>query len=283
MTKDITIVVIETSCHELAKEAIDKTIQNVDVKKIVTISDKEFYSGATNYLIPCGLSFEKICKIMLKDLTNYVDTEHVLTVQWDGMAYDKSMWDDAFLTYDYIGAPWPFVVTDNKVGNGGFSLRSKKLLDALNKDPRIKLGGTFGHSEDAIICQQERCYLEYKYDTKFADVPTASKFSLEIGDYRNSFGFHGPWNVIRCMDQKYTLWYLERIPLRVWADVYKCRELLHACIEIGNNDILSYCLSKIKLHSAEIFPKLLVAVDMYVGNKIKDKIPELKKRIEQCM
>jgi len=282
MTKDISIVVIETDSHELAKQAIDRTLQCVDAKEVITVSDKEFYSGARNVYIHCGTPFDKICQMMLKGMGNIVNTEHALFVQWDGMAYDKNMWDDDFLKFDYIGAPWPFIVTDNKVGNGGFSLRSKKLMDKLTSDPRIKIGGTFGHSEDAIICQQERKYLEYKYGIEFADIDTASRFSLEIGDFRNSFGFHGPWNVIRCMEEQFAIEYIDNMPLRVWADVYKCRELLHSCVEVDKPLMLELCLSKISLHSPEIFPKLEVAIDMYVGEKIKHLIPELKIRITKC-
>lgn len=38
---------------------------------------------------------------------------------------------DDYLKYDYIGAPWPH--RRNKVGNGGFSLRNKKLCMELCK------------------------------------------------------------------------------------------------------------------------------------------------------
>lgn len=282
MTKDVSVVVIETDCYELAKFAIDNTLKCIDVKEVITISDKEFYDGARNIQVASDISFGDICSIMLKGLSDKISTEHALFVQWDGMAHDHTMWQDEFLTFDYIGAPWPFVVTDNKVGNGGFSLRSKKLIDSLSMDPRIKLGGIFGNSEDAIICQQERQYLEYKYGVKFADIDSASKFSLEIGDHRNSFGFHGPWNVIRCLDEDTAIYYLNAMPNRIWGDVFKCRELLHACVEMDKQQLLEICLAKISENSPNTFPSLESAVDMYVGNKIKHLIPDLKKRIHQC-
>ena len=52
-----------------------------------------------------------------------------------------------FFDYDYIGAPWPnnFV---NRVGNGGFSLRSKKFLELTAKIPYNKIGHKEFDAED---------------------------------------------------------------------------------------------------------------------------------------
>jgi hypothetical protein len=62
-------------------------------------------------------------------------------VQYDGMAANKMHWSDDYYNYDYIGAPWPdrftWIRPEEKVGNGGFSLRSMKLIEAL-RDPFIK-------------------------------------------------------------------------------------------------------------------------------------------------
>jgi len=60
-----------------------------------------------------------------------------LLVQPDGFVINPDKWDNQFFEYDYIGAPWeqvPHSYLDpwgkpHRVGNGGFSFRSKKLLD----------------------------------------------------------------------------------------------------------------------------------------------------------
>jgi hypothetical protein len=69
-------------------------------------------------------------RFMLQDLADHVKTDHVLVVQWDGFILDADAWDDRFLEFDYIGAPWPHFGDDHDVGNGGFSLRSRRLLEA---------------------------------------------------------------------------------------------------------------------------------------------------------
>ena len=82
------------------------------------------------------------------NLNNYIDSDFVLIIQDDGHIVNPHLWDNEFLNYDYIGAPWPnnkkwknrFSKYDEKVssniirnfnlnniGNGGFSLRSKNF------------------------------------------------------------------------------------------------------------------------------------------------------------
>ena len=63
----------------------------------------------------------------LYDLYRHVDTEFCLTIQDHGFIINPESWTEEFFDYDYIGAAW----TDGYVGNGGFTLRSKKLYDAL--------------------------------------------------------------------------------------------------------------------------------------------------------
>jgi len=108
------------------------------------------------------------------------------------------MWNNDFLQYDYIGAPWRknIYFTDTgdpvRVGNGGFSLRSKKILNAFN-DLKIKLSNDITkYNEDGIICIYFRKELE-KMNITFAPVSVASKFSCEqrLSDSElETFGFH---------------------------------------------------------------------------------------------
>ena len=84
--------------------------------------------------------------LMLKGLAPHVETSHALVVQWDGYVVNPDAWTDAFLDVDYCGAPWPWGDDDRRVGNGGFSLRSRRLIDAL-ASPEVVLRG----NEDETI------------------------------------------------------------------------------------------------------------------------------------
>jgi len=111
---------------------------------------------------------------------------HFLFINWDGFVVNTEAWTNDFLTYDYIGAPWPWF--NHRVGNGGFCLKSKKFQLRQNK---ILTSFKVTENEDV-----ELCIKLYKYFTshgcKYANTTIGYKFSTEVGDIiRNkSFGFH---------------------------------------------------------------------------------------------
>jgi len=141
-------------------------------------------------------SLETYSHFFIKKLHEYVDTDFVLVIQYDGFILNPEAWTDDFLTYDYIGAPW-WYEDENNVGNGGFSLRSKKLLHILYHDEYI----TEHHPEDHHIARTYGEYLRSK-GVVFAPEYVASRFSIEgclkepvpvkYGSvWTNEFGFHG--------------------------------------------------------------------------------------------
>lgn len=131
-------------------------------------------------------------EFVLLRLPEYVRTSHCLIVQWDGFVLNPDRWNPEFLQYDYIGAPWPQFHDGFDVGNGGFSLRSRRLLNAC-LDHRFKMGGP----EDVAICRTNRTLLETEHKILFADWPTAEQFSFErTVPPRPTFGFHGVFNMI---------------------------------------------------------------------------------------
>jgi hypothetical protein len=136
-------------------------------------------------------------KFMIKELAKYIDSSHVLVCQHDGFVINPNSWTDEFLNYDYIGAPWYWLrnkairsdgldYTGNIVGNGGFSLRSKKLQTILMESEEIKNY----HPEDGQICTVYNSFLESK-GCKFAPEELASKFAVENCElYNGQFGHH---------------------------------------------------------------------------------------------
>ncbi|WP_174297877.1 DUF5672 family protein [Sphingomonas bacterium] len=131
-------------------------------------------------------------RFMLHELRHHVATSHVLCVQWDGYVLDGRGWDGGFLDYDYIGAPWPQFDDGHVVGNGGFSLRSKRLLDACHAL------GIDAAPEDVAICRTHRSALEDGFGIRFAPEDVARRFAFERHPCSGAeFGFHGVFNLAR--------------------------------------------------------------------------------------
>ena len=151
-------------------------------------------------------SIEEYSKFIIYKLFNYIQTSHILIVQWDGYVINPKKWDSEFLNYDFIGAP--FVPRDNdenycrdkngafySVGNGGFSLRSRRLLEAPSKFKLLDNKNYTNFHEDGFFSVYHRSFLESK-GFVWAPFVIANKFSIEsllsIKDLIDlPLGFHG--------------------------------------------------------------------------------------------
>jgi hypothetical protein len=129
------------------------------------------------------------------NLNKYIDTSFCMIVQIDGFPINYRAWTDNFLKYDYIGAPWLVyneIPEDKVVGNSGFCIRSKNLLEKLTEyDYSSKRDGP----EDAYVCR--KIDGELKADgIEFAPVHHAKLFSVENMLYQGQFGFHGRGTIL---------------------------------------------------------------------------------------
>lgn len=129
-------------------------------------------------------------KFAYEELPNLINTEFYLSIHDDGFIINPDLWDDNFLNYDYIGAPWKDYGQRNRVGNGGFVLKSNKFIQ-LTKN--IKHLG--GHDDGELT----NTYYDYftSNGCTYAPVEVAMRFSLESKisecqySLENCFGFHG--------------------------------------------------------------------------------------------
>lgn len=136
-------------------------------------------------------SAQAYSRFMINDLVHHVRSAFALCVQWDGYVLDAGNWRDAFLDYDYIGAPWPHLGAELMVGNGGFSLRSRRLLEAV---AQAGLDADIG--EDLAICCHGRARLEREYGLRFAPPALALHFAYErTPPSAAALGFHGAFNM----------------------------------------------------------------------------------------
>jgi hypothetical protein len=132
---------------------------------------------------------------MLTQIPRSIEEDYVIIFQWDGFALNREMFSDEFLNYDYIGAPWPSAPAGFEVGNGGFSLRSRRLLDRLLLLEAHLISDVLSDQpEDLRICVHIRNILT-KLGIVFAPTEIARKFSFEWVPRQGTFGFHGVFNL----------------------------------------------------------------------------------------
>lgn len=221
----VTLVCLTSIDIPLAIKSIKYCCRHIKFGDVKLITHENVKSEKTFQVekSPKFNSLQMYSDYLLGHLTDHFQTTHCLHIQTDGLISNANMWTDEYLNYDYIGAPWPnFLVSDilkkisrgqdqngapfetniphlknynienYRVGNGGISLRSKKLCDLtkkyVNKYPN--------KSEDCIICFYEREDL-LNNGIKYAPVNLAAKFSVEYPtefnrnrDISQTFGFH---------------------------------------------------------------------------------------------
>lgn len=202
-------------------KAIENSIAKINFNEVILITSKQDHP-VVNPKIKIKLinkmTYSEYNEFILCDLYKFFESEYVLLIQDDGYVRHHDLWRNDFLDYDYIGAPWPehliqelmnklksnldlsnnkfshntlnlknFDSSNYRVGNGGFSLRSKRLCEFTKKykDKYIN------RPEDNVICIYEKEDL-INNNFKIAPVELASKFSSEFPtEYSNlAFGFH---------------------------------------------------------------------------------------------
>lgn len=185
----VTLVCADCASPGAAIVALRKTLTHITPAETLFFTDRDLKIEGINVvkLNDPIRSKREYSRFILKDLNQYIKTDFVLIIQADGYVIDADQWDDEFLNYDLIGAPWPYD-HDRRIGNGGFSLRSRKLVTAVATDDLIDVL----HPEDQSICIIYKFYLEEKYGITFAPEELAAKFSYELYEpTQKTFGFHG--------------------------------------------------------------------------------------------
>ncbi len=211
--KDVTLIVVSSIKFEETLFALNESRKNINFFETVLVSHEkpDFYPEDIR-LGKCERvkSISEYNNYMIYNLYDHVKSEFALCINYDGYVTNANKWDNDFLNYDYIGAPWP--LKDDayidpfgnhiRVGNGGFSFRSRKLLNVpnltnvpfdVNRNDFYKHMGANLDNEDGNICVHNRHIFE-KFGCKFAPVEVAARFSRESAlpefNHIETFGFH---------------------------------------------------------------------------------------------
>lgn len=199
---NVTLMVIDCVDVARAQKALDISSQEIEFGEIKLLTSLSTNDPRKVEIQHIG-SIEAFSEFCIRTLKDYVDTDFVLLVQHDGFILNPDSWEDEFLKYDYIGAPWlvadwsvrDFAFPESLlgtmvVGNGGFCIRSKRFLET---SARLADEGVFPkyHPEDVVMCVWQRDAVEAAV-VRFAPPDLAARFSIEGDDwmYEKQFGFH---------------------------------------------------------------------------------------------
>jgi hypothetical protein len=232
----VTVCAVDTRTPALALRALALSLRAIEFERALLLSDRRlaldslpaaerpWAEDIEQALIPTLASAQAYSQFVLKDLVGHIHTRHVLLVQWDGFVWQAQAWRDEFLACDYIGAPWSKAPAGQEVGNGGFCLRSKALMQAVSVLPGLH------HPEDVCIAQTHRHTLEQDLGLRFAPLALARQFAFENeAPPGPCLGFHGMRNLHRALGPQAAAGWFEQLPKALWTgrDAFKtARDLL---------------------------------------------------------
>jgi hypothetical protein len=193
---DVTLVIIETREHQLAQLALEDCERQVGFGDVLVFTDRPSQFMRANRRVvtvpdwPTKIGWSRF---FWQDVAPHMRTSHALCIQWDSWVVDTSMWRDEYLEYDFIGSPWWYRDGMN-VGNGGFCLRSTKLMRFLRKN-RAQFP-CITDLDDDLLCRKYRPTLE---SAGFVWSPDnlALDFAFETtrpDPNARHFGFHAAYN-----------------------------------------------------------------------------------------
>ena len=212
--KDVTL--ISATGIEIKKtlQALKFSKTHINFKEIKLITNQKITDSEIECVFDKSIDFSSrkaYSKFIVYDLHKFIETKFCLIIQWDGFVINPTAWTDEFLAYDYIGAPWPLPnkpkqyrdCANNiiRVGNGGFSLRTKNLLALASQLNLVWEPNKEGlwHEDVWFCCFNRHIYEQHGFN--FAPVELSKQFSFECRtcDIEHSstlsFGFHGSWNI----------------------------------------------------------------------------------------
>lgn len=190
--KNITLLSLNCVDPIRSAKALLYSSKHIDFADMILVTNEK-----PNWL-PSNIRFVKTelkshrdsCMFAYTELPNIVDTDFCLSIHDDGFVINPHLWDNDWLQYDYIGAPWKNFGQLNRVGNGGFVLKSNKFIQLTRHIPYR------GTHDDTELTNDYYHYF-VKNGCRYAPVDIAMKFSLESRipeceySLNNCFGFHG--------------------------------------------------------------------------------------------
>lgn len=182
-----TLLIVDCLKYGRAISSIKKSMEKCSFERVVFFTDVEIEIEGVEFVkIPTIRSKDEYSHFILKSLWKHIKTDFVLIQQWDSWILEPDEFDERLYEVDYAGALWP-EQDSLRNGNGGFSWRSKRLLDIVGQDDFVKSTAP----EDVQLCRVYRPYLEKTYGLIWADDLLCESFSFELATpIRKTFGFH---------------------------------------------------------------------------------------------
>lgn len=198
-TSNKAAVIVETRCNEDIKYAVYNHMYfldgNFSLYVVHSVENESFIKEKLKELhnihfiklnVKISTREEYSSLLLSEDFYTHLKFEHLLIFQCDSLMVKK--WDTKFNDFDYIGAPWKDWLFDFG-GNGGFSYRSKKLIDLVLQEYVIlyyELELQEHINLEDVVYSKCAKHLNLKVN----NIEEGKEFSVESLYYENTMAMH---------------------------------------------------------------------------------------------
>jgi hypothetical protein len=188
---DVTLVMIDATCPELARLSLEDSLAQVDFADVLVCSPQRIDVPGTQWVnVPKWPDRLAVQNFLWYEMHDLVKTDWFLMTQWDAWVIDASQWRSEFLDYDYLGAPWWY---DDGLNVGHGVLRSRRLMRFLANN---REAFPLEHPEDELLSRRYRPALE-QAGFRWPSEQLASQFMFECtrpSANSRHFMFHDSFN-----------------------------------------------------------------------------------------
>jgi hypothetical protein len=195
---DVTLIAIDTINAARARRVLRlcaATLPFTHIKFITSLpGNGSWYTPIPYETLNGSMILNAYSDFCIRHLWKYFDTSHCLIVQHDGWIENPAAWRDEWLEWDYIGcvADWSSPGAGGKGGCGGFSLRSRRLMELA---ARI---ATKTHEEDIVLSHAKPRGQRDDFEAagmRFAPNSVQELWGYDAQTWRGEFGHHRAINL----------------------------------------------------------------------------------------
>jgi hypothetical protein len=190
------------------KKSLTYMVKYFNFHEIIFISCEDPQVDGVRFIYTEPLSYFDYNKWCLHSLSDYVNTDFGLLFQDDGFPLNPEMWRDEFMEYDYVGAPIKLpaniLYKEELIGGGGFTLRSKKLMEFTKTIQYPDQYGFYPNEDTTIVVTYRDEMLER--GLRICPHNIARHFVIqnaidENHTLFNTFGYHGRDEKLEIVDK----------------------------------------------------------------------------------
>ena len=233
----VTLVMIETEFHDLAKRTLENWTRRADWAEIIVFSDQDLLPGRSTWIPVNPLRDPRDqAEFVMRCIWPFLRTEYALMIGWDSVLRNPDNWTDSFFEFDHIGNIWPWQPAVHPGEHARITWWSRRMFEALRApvfQPSYADTAEHHNHQLAKIMREQ-------FQLRIGDLPQSEQLFLDLNsaDDGNSYAVQGIANIISVMRRDVSEYYVTHCPKVVLDDLTCAHEIVASLVNEKYIDLL---------------------------------------------